>query len=77
MDEDDLFKIKAGEVFKSIRIKNKQSQKKVASALGKDQTQISRIERGYEDMRFSEVNKLCRHFDYSFLELVAEVKSNM
>ena len=73
---DDLFKIKTGKVLRSIREKNKQPQKKVAALLGKDQGQISRIERGLEDMRFSEVDKFCRHFNASFLDLVAEVKSN-
>ena len=70
---DNSFRIRAGKVFKSIREKYKQSQKDVASALKKDQGQISRIERGLEEMRFSEVDKFCKHFNVSFLDLVARI----
>ena len=71
---DNSFKIRAGKVFKSIRNKNKLSQKNVASMLGKDQSQISRIERGLEDIRFSEVDKFCKHCNVSLLDLVAKIK---
>ena len=70
----DSFKIKTGKVLKSIRIKNKQSQKKVATLLGKDQVQISLIERGLEDMQLSEVDKFCKHFNVGLLDFVAKVK---
>ncbi len=68
------FRIKAGKIFKSIREEHKTSQTKVGALLGKDQSQISRIERGLEDIRFSEVNKFCQHFGVSIVEFIAEVE---
>ncbi len=70
----DVFKIKTGKTLKAIREKNHQSQRIVAYLLGKDQSQISRIERGLEDIRFSEFDKFCRHFDVSPLDVIAEIK---
>ncbi len=71
---DDIFKIKTGKTLKAIREKNHQSQRIVAYLLGKDQSQISRIERGLEDIRFSEFDKLCRHFNVSPLDVIAQIK---
>ncbi len=69
-----IFKAKTGKVLRIVRKKNNLSQEKVASLLEKDQSQISRIERGLDDIRFSEVNTLCNHFKISLFDFVAEVK---
>ena len=71
---DRSFKTKVGKVLKCVREKNNWPQTKVASLLGKDQSQISRIERGLEDIRFSEVNRFCTHFNVSLVDIVAEIK---
>ena len=71
---DDLFKIKAGKVLREIREGNNKPQTEIAALLGKDQSQISRIERGKEDIRFAEVDKLCGHFGVSMVDVVAQIK---
>ncbi len=61
-------------MLRTIREKSKQSQESVASLLGKDQSQISRIERGLEEIRFSEINKVCEYFNVGLVDFVAKIK---
>ncbi len=70
----DEFGLRVGMVIRSIREANRDPQVKVASLLGKDQSQISRIERGLEDIRFGEINKLCHYFGISMVDFVARVE---
>ena len=68
------FGIRVGSVLRSMREASKAPQAKIAFLLGKDQSQISRIERGLEDIRFGDINKLCRYFGVSMVDFVARVK---
>ncbi len=74
MREADPFKFKTGRLLRSLREKHGIPQTRLASFLGKDQGQISRIERGLEDIRFAEINKLCHYFDISIVDFVAQIE---
>ena len=69
-----LFKIKIGKILREIRLENNKSQAKIAALLGKDQSQISLIERGLQDIKLSEVKKICRHFNLDLVAVVAKIE---
>ncbi len=70
----DPFRSKTGRLLRSLREKHRIPQAKLANFLDKDQSQISRIERGLEDLRFAEVSKLCHYFGISMVDFVAQVE---
>ena len=71
---DNSFKIKAGKVLREIREENNKPQTEIAALLGKDQSQISRIERGLEEIRLSEVSKICRYFNLDLVSVAAKIE---
>ena len=73
-EEKEKFRFQVGQVIRAIRKENNHSQAKVASLLGKDQGQISRIERGMEDIRISEVNQFCDYFGIAFADFAHKLK---
>ena len=74
LETDNSFQIRTGKVLRNYREENNKSQEEIAIFLGKDQSQISRIESGLEDIRFSEVEKFCKCLNLDLVSVVAEIK---